>query len=110
MLAVSVSTHRSICPLSGGYADAGTFTAILGPSGAGKTTLLDCLSLRNKDFTGLLTLDGTPVRDALSALGGRSCTSCTPAERLGGPTISLEHLILASQPYCVPQLMSIRRT
>lgn len=56
---------------TGGIADIGTFTAILGPSGAGKSLLLDCLALRNRDFRGMVMVDGRPFKGPFGSLAGK---------------------------------------
>jgi ABC-type multidrug transport system ATPase subunit len=43
-----------------GSAGPGELLAIMGPSGAGKTTLLNCLSMRTRDFSGAISLNGAP--------------------------------------------------
>jgi len=44
-----------------GQAKSGQMLALMGASGAGKTSLLDCISLRNRKFTGQVYIDGEPV-------------------------------------------------
>ncbi|KAF1325625.1 Abc transporter-like protein, partial [Globisporangium splendens] len=43
-----------------GYAKPGELLVIMGPSGAGKSSLLDCISGRNKDIEGSITVNGQP--------------------------------------------------
>ncbi|CAH0478266.1 unnamed protein product [Peronospora belbahrii] len=48
-----------------GYANPGELLVIMGPSGAGKSTLLDCISGRNHDVEGIITLNGEPWNDRI---------------------------------------------
>ncbi len=43
--------------------EAGHITQFLGRSGSGKTTLLKCIANLNRDFTGVLTYDGKPIKN-----------------------------------------------
>ncbi len=43
---------------------AGQICALVGPSGVGKSTLLRLLSGADSDFTGHITIDGNPAKDA----------------------------------------------
>ena len=48
-----------------GYAESGTFTALMGPSGSGKSTLLDALSSRlaaNAFLSGTILLNGRKAK------------------------------------------------
>lgn len=69
-----------------GYAEPGTFTALMGPSGSGKSTLLDALSSRlaaNAFLSGNIFLNGrktnlsfgTAVSDSLIYLSLLHCSS-----------------------------------
>jgi|EP01047_Picozoa_sp_COSAG01_P033666 ABC-type multidrug transport system ATPase subunit len=51
---------RAILDHVSGTIRPGELLAIMGPSGAGKTTLLNCIAMRNQDFSGSLTLNGSP--------------------------------------------------
>ncbi len=56
----ATSKTKTILQNLSGRTVSGELTAILGPSGAGKTTLLECISLRNRGFTGAVRYDGQP--------------------------------------------------
>lgn len=64
---VSLSNGESHKVLEGltGYAEPGTFTALMGPSGSGKSTLLDALSSRlaaNAFLSGTILLNGRKTK------------------------------------------------
>lgn len=53
-----------------GYAEPGTFTALMGPSGSGKSTLLDALSSRlaaNAFLSGSILLNGRKIKLSFGA-------------------------------------------
>jgi ABC-type multidrug transport system ATPase subunit len=53
-----------------GEARGGQMLALMGASGAGKTSLLDCISLRNRAFTGNVYLNGAPVSETFYSTTG----------------------------------------
>ena len=58
-----------------GRVSSGQMLALMGPSGAGKSSLLDCISLRNRRFTGMVYLNGKPAGDDFLSTTGEACAT-----------------------------------
>lgn len=61
MVTLSSGDTQTVLESLTGYAEAGSFTALMGPSGSGKSTLLDALSSRlaaNAFLSGTILLNG----------------------------------------------------
>uniref|UniRef100_K3X5A5 ABC transporter domain-containing protein n=1 Tax=Globisporangium ultimum (strain ATCC 200006 / CBS 805.95 / DAOM BR144) TaxID=431595 RepID=K3X5A5_GLOUD len=76
-----------------GYAKPGELLVIMGPSGAGKSSLLDCISGRNKDIEGSITVNGQPWSKSMKRL-----TSYVMQDDLFYQTITVrEHLVFQAR-------------
>lgn len=60
-----VSEEKVILQNVNGCARPGELLVIMGPSGAGKSSLLDCISTRNPDAKGSITVNGSPWSDGV---------------------------------------------
>ncbi|GLD98845.1 hypothetical protein PINS_up007563 [Pythium insidiosum] len=76
-----------------GYASPGELLVIMGPSGAGKSSLLDCISGRNRNAEGSITVNGQPWSKSMKRLA-----SYVMQDDLFYQTITVrEHLIFQAR-------------
>lgn len=79
----------------------GEITAILGPNGAGKSTLLKCLTAFHRPDSGVVLLEGKPLKDySLEALS-RKRAVLSQSNPISFPFSALDIAMMGRNPYVI---------